>query len=168
MAKYQPDFNAIFTDALGGPPEAIRYELRDGPCLPHDLAFLSSLLHDARVLNPGDGPNDGVLAIETNRDCWELGYTKHERSLELHIADSVLTCAGVASVSWRLGETPAEQPWINYLWIDRSYREHDAEQFQLLLAGEDWECDAMLKRDEWSVELRDREIPYLWSERHPK
>jgi hypothetical protein len=42
MTKAPPDFTKLFFDPLGGVVAPIRYPLRDGPCLLHDVAFLSS------------------------------------------------------------------------------------------------------------------------------
>jgi hypothetical protein len=74
MGKPQLDFAALFNESLGGSPEPIRYKLRDGPCLLHDIAFLNSLIHDARVLNPSADNKSGKISVQLNRDCWELGW----------------------------------------------------------------------------------------------
>ncbi len=167
MAKSQIDFSALYFDSLGGPPEPIRYELRDGSCLLHDIAFLNSLIHDARALNPNANATDGKFALQINRDCWELGYTKHGIGLELHIADSTLDFTGVDSVLWRFDQ-PDPEPWVDYLWVDRLYRTHRSKTFHLILANETWECAICLNRDEWSATMQDREMPYLWSSRNPR
>ncbi len=165
MAKTQLDFSALFYESLGGSPEPVHYKLREGPCLPHDIVFLNSLIHDARVKNPGVDDSNGNLSIHVNRDCWELGYTRNQDGLELHIADALINIDGVISCRWILTDDPIAEPWIDYLWFDRSYRSHDIANFQIFLVGEHWECSLVLDREAWSLEMRDQETPYLWSSR---
>jgi hypothetical protein len=164
MAKLPPDFTKLFFDALGGVAEPVRYPLRSGPYLLHDVAFLSSLLHDARVLNPRADAVDGVLVVRFNRDCWELGALQKEGSSELYVADSTLTCRGVRSVTWHLFEDGGKEPWLDYVWVDDGYRTD--EQFSFFLKGHEWHCRIVLEELEWSVALEDEETPYLWSVRH--
>jgi hypothetical protein len=164
MAKVPPDFTQLFFDALGGVAEPIRYALRSGPCLLHDVAFVSSLLHDARVLNPRVDAVDGVLVVRFNRDCWELGAVHQQDSSELYVADSTLTCRGVRAVTWHLPKNDGKEPWLDYVWLDDAYRTE--EQFSFFLKGHDWHCRIVLGANEWSVTLEDKETPYLWSARH--
>jgi hypothetical protein len=166
MAKVPPDFTKLFFDALGGVAEPVRYPLRSGPCLLHDVAFLSSLLHDARVTNPRVDPVDGVLVVRLNRDCWELGLVKKDNSSELHVAASTLTCRGVRSVTWLLPEGGEPEPWLDYVWMDDDYR--TKKQCGFFLKGHDWHCRIVLVEREWSVVLEDQETPYLWSAGHER
>jgi len=162
MEKLQPDFTKLFFDALGGDPAPIRYPLRQGPCLLHDVAFLSSLLHDARVYNPRADAGDGKLDVRFNRDCWELGFVEKANSSELHIADCVLRFRGVQSVEW-ITSTQVDEPWLSHVWVTDGYRNDS--QFTFYLKGEDWQCDIDLDADDWSIILEDTESPYLWSAR---
>lgn len=161
--KVPPDFTKLFFDTLGGVAAPIRYPLRDGPCLLHDVAFLSSLLHDARVLNPRADAVDGVLVVRFNRDCWELGQIQTEGSSELYVANSTLTCRGVRSVTWRFLDS-VKEPSLNYVWMDDAYRTEKL--FNFSLKGDEWHCRILLSEGEWSVVLEDEETPYLWSVRH--
>ena len=162
MARPQPDFTALFYESLGGQPEPIRYKLREGPCLLHDIAFLNSLIHDARVMNPGVDVANGTLSLHVNRDCWEYGYTRKHDALELHIANASIDIAGVVSSRWIFAGTPVVEPWIDFLWFCRSYLSHRTTNFEAILAGEHWECRLVLDREAWSLELRDEETPHLF------
>lgn len=155
MKKSPPDFTKLFFDSLGGVPAPIRYPLRPGPCLLHDLTFLSSLLHDARVLNPYSNAVDGAFKMRFNRDCWELGFKNNE----LHIANLTLTCHGFRSVSWDIPEA-VKEPWLDYLWLDEAC--HTEKPFRFFLRGERWHCNVLLQKG-WSVLFEDEEKPYLWS-----
>ncbi len=101
MNKTPPDFTRIFFESLGGAPAAIMYPLRHAGNTVHDVVFLSSLLHDARVLNPKAQPSNGRLDVRFNRDCWELGMRQTLASAVLHVVDSVLSFAGVIAVDWK-------------------------------------------------------------------
>jgi hypothetical protein len=159
MAKSPPDFTKLFFKSLGGPPKPISYPLRNGPCLLHDLAFLSSLLHDARLLNPNSKPSRGKLALQLHRDCWELVPIRKAKRLKLHTAHSTLTCQGVRQLTWHLPPTTPAEPWINHLWIDDAYRTDN--DFHLYLKGHTWSCALLLNHEKWSVTLQDQEIPQL-------
>src|ERR1700677_774592 len=93
----QPDFSALFRVSTIRP---LRFEVRNGPNYVHDVQFLSSHLHDARFTIEDVTLEDGKLSIVFDRDCWELGYTKHPDSLELHTASSRLTIEPVSGIDW--------------------------------------------------------------------
>jgi hypothetical protein len=164
----QPDFNAVWSNYFGSTPKPVRYELREAPDCRHDLAFLSSLIHDARVENAGRKPVDGCVTLELNRDCWELGYTKRPNCLELHITSSRLKLTGVTRSKWRL---PArrrneDDPWISSIVFHHSYFDMHKKAFKFLLLGEEWRASFTMMKDNWSVVLEDLETPYLWSDRN--
>lgn len=48
---------------------------------------------------------------------------------------------------------------LDYCWIDRAYRDHDAESFEFSFIGLDWSCDILLDNDNWEVEMRDAGHP---------
>lgn len=166
MAKSQPDFKALFYSSLGGEAAPIRYSLRSDSNFHHDVVFLSSLIHDARVKNQGVLPVDGVLAIELNRDCWELDYTRVDNALELHVADSRLELRGVRSVGWRLCVEDGREPWVDSFEVSRRRQMSKPQGFSIRLTGDEWRFVASMPAHDWSVELVDLECPYLWSQRH--
>jgi hypothetical protein len=167
MAKGQPDFKALFYSSLGGDVAPIRYSLRSDSNFHHDVVFINSLIHDARVKNPGVMPVEGVLAIELNRDCWELGYTpRADGASELHVADARLELKGVRSVEWRLCGEEGRDPWIDGFEVRRRRRLDDRQGFSIRLSDSDWWFVASMPAEDWSVELVDLECPYLWSRRY--
>jgi hypothetical protein len=91
----QPDFTKIFFDHFGGKPQKIRYELRLPPHLLRDLAFLTSLVHDARFQRKDIVYRGERLTIPINRDCWEIPITEEN---EFHIAESKLVFATVRAI----------------------------------------------------------------------
>ena len=160
MNKTPPDFTKIFFDSLGGPPAAITYPVRRAGNTLHDVIFLSSLLHDARVLNPKIQPSNGRMEIRFNRDCWELGMRQTQASAVLHVVDSVLTFKGVIAASWKGEALSKAEPWLDHCWIDHQFRDHDAVEFTFSLFGEGWQCDIRLTRDDWGIEMRDEGMPH--------
>ena len=100
----QPDFTRLFRETFGSRPKPLTYALREAPDLLHDLAFLTSLIHDARVLSQAIAAEDDRLVIPIERDCWELGLSSDNA---LHTVESKLTFSGVASGEWRMGGATA-------------------------------------------------------------
>ncbi len=162
----QPDFSELFRSHFGGDPKAVIYELRSGPNMLHDLAFMSSLTHDARVVPKKLNQSDSNLFVPLERDCWELGYTEKDNSLELHIVESLLYVKACKSIKWTGVENLEEEYWIDYLWISEDYRIYEAEIFNVTLAGHDWKLIISVDKEEFLIELQDQEVPYLYSEKH--
>lgn len=160
MNKTPPDFTKIFFDSLGGPPAAITYPVRRAGNTLHDVVFLSSLLHDARVLTPNAQPSNGRLDVRFSRDCWELGMRQTQSSAVLHVVDSVVTFTGVIAAEWKGGALSKAEPWLDHCWIDRQYRDHEAVEFTFSLIGDGWRCDIRLAMDDWSIEMRDQGVPH--------
>jgi hypothetical protein len=159
----QPDFGQLFRETFAADKHPVRYSVRSDGNLLHDLAFMSSLVHDARLINWNAQAHDGNLTLELNRDCWELGYHRKEKSSELYLADSILKLTGVQAVEWNCEGHPKEEPWIEYLWIDPGFRHN--ERFNFYLVGDHWKCTINLLESQTSIELHDTNSPYLWSER---
>ena len=167
MIDVQPDFSKIFSETFASGAHPIQYSIRDGPNFLHDLAFVSSLVHDARVQHVPTVVQNGIVEIPLNRDCWELPYTDHGNSLELHVADSILRLSGVTTIAWQFDQEAADNPWIYYLWADPAYRDSRKKHFAFYLVGEDWKSTITLTHDDWKIELRDLVPPYLWSSKNP-
>jgi len=163
MTDGQPDFSAIFFETFNRAAHPVRYAIRNSPNLLHDLAFVSSLVHDARLLTPDVQPEDGCVTIALNRDCWELGYTQRGQSHELHIADCQLRLTGVQSIQWDFEQTPLGEPWLDFLWIDLGFRRDP--HFGFYLVGDELKCTIMLAQDDWTIHLMDTEMPYLFSQK---
>ena len=78
--KKQPDFRQLFYDYFGSNPKKVTYSIRTDSNRYHDLIFLKSLVHDARFKRNEIKLRGKRLIIPINRDCWELGFVKHEKS----------------------------------------------------------------------------------------
>jgi len=166
MARQQPDFRKLFSDTFPPDGQPTTYSIRRDSNLPHDIAFVSSLVQDARILQRQTAIDDGRIVVPLNRDCWEIPYTHHDQAVELHIANSQLAFTGVESIEWRFKREPDSDPWLSFLWVAKGYRDSHRKRFGFFLVGEDWKCKLALTQDEWSVTLQDQEVPYLWSSRN--
>ena len=95
-----------------------------------------------------------------------MGQVQKEHSLELYNANSTLTCRGVRRVSWHFSTDSGKEPWLDYVWMDKAYR--NERLFSFFLRGHEWHCRRVFEEDEWSVVLEDGETPYLWSTRNER
>lgn len=160
----QPNFNQIWSKCLGGKtPKAITYCIRDGSNFIHDIVFLSSLIHDARIKTSKIKLTGRKLILPLQRDCWELGLTKNN---ELHITDSVLIISGVKEVKWTSRKPTKTEIWLDYIWVSENYRKHDTDFFDLIFAGFEWRFMLSLDVIKWSIVLEDQGKPYLWSKKN--
>ncbi len=64
-------------------------------------------------------------------------------------------------ITYKEGEVA--EPWLNYCWLDRAWRDPDARGFEFLIVGSDWTCEINLDQNDWTVEMADQEAPHLWS-----
>jgi len=168
MTTAQPNFTKLFYETFASGCHPIKYSIRNYANCLHDLAFMSSLVHDARVRDMPAVAENGTIQIPLNRDCWELGYTEHGNSSELHVADALLCFEGVKSINWQIAKKPEGETWIDFLWLDPAWRDRRRKHFAFYIVGEDWKCTITLSQDQWKIVLCDQEEPYLWSARNPR
>lgn len=71
----QPDFQTLFFDWGEKVARPLQYAVRRDSNLRHDIAFLSSLLHDAELIKVTHQAEKVVCELQ--RDTWEL-YRKHQ------------------------------------------------------------------------------------------
>jgi hypothetical protein len=161
----QPDFTALFFDTFGNASQPIRYELRQPPMLLHDLSFLSSLIHDARLKPAEICRSRGCIELPLNRDCWERGFTDTASGSELHAAATVLTVRSSGELHW-LAQPDRDEIWLDYLWVSETYRQTGGDRFELIVQFSGSPRLTIGLADDWSVILQDREMPYLWSQRY--
>ncbi|UTG94178.1 hypothetical protein [Geobacter sulfurreducens] len=170
--KKQPDFTQLFYEFFGSKPRKVEYEVRNGPCRYHDLVFLSSLIHDARLQREKIQKRGTRVTIPINRDCWELGLTPSEENglkySELHIADAILSVSPVKNIEWSFNDninfSLEAELWIQSIWLERkNWRD---EQMNVVLDGMDWRCILTVAEDDLLLKVKDKEIPYLYSVRH--
>ena len=164
----QPDFSKIFFDLYGGKPKKIRYSLREGACRIHDLVFLSSFLHDARFFRSNMKLRGQRLTIETERDCWELGFNKNE----LYTAKSRLIFTGVTDFRWEIdgihNNCLSEELWIMSFYFVENYFLHKSDFYDLIMLGDDWKLTIKMKEYDSSMTMQDIEVPHLYAEKNNK
>lgn len=163
----QPDFRGIWKNYFSQQADGVQFNVRLDSNFQHDVVFLSSLLHDARVNIPVHGVAGGEIKFSLNRDCWERGYTEKPEGLELHVADSVLQISGVLKIETEFPSAVGEgELWLDYLWIDEDYRLPNHDGFTLSMVGSNWRVSLIIEKEKASIRLADLEPPYIYSERH--
>jgi hypothetical protein len=158
----QPDFQALFLGLGESGPRRLSYSARFDSCIRHDLQFLASLVHDARLQRQNVVQRGERISIAIERDCWELGI---EPDGDLYVAPAVLRAAPVRRVEWRLldsiGREPDTELSIVDLYPAEDFYDRELSSFTLVLDGGGWSCRLLLDREEPSVELVDRQKPVL-------
>lgn len=167
MNKFnQPDFTRIFFDHFGRKPKKVRYELRVPPYFLHDLAFMSSLIHDARFFRKDIILRGERLTIPINRNCWEIPLAQNN---ELHIAKAKLTFITAQDLTWVFHDIDIadkdQELWIDGLCINESYRTHTSDRFDFTICGHGWKLAFTLEDYINVVRLQDIEVPYLYSDK---
>jgi hypothetical protein len=94
-APDQPDFGSFFKTRN---PDPIAFEVRWDSNLYHDIAYLSSYMHDARFSLANVTRREKLLKIKLDRDRWELWHD--EPGEELLTAASTLRLAPVLHWEW--------------------------------------------------------------------
>ena len=164
----QPDFQNLFFAALGGKPKKQRYRLRFDSNLLHDLQFLSSLVHDARITPARVSLRGKRLRVPLHRDCWEYGLQRPDGGTELLVADSALRLSPVEGLDWELPHQLVKadsELWLDSLYFGTDYWQGNAPMWSLVLGGHDWAARVHFATDEPTVELTDRTVPQYWSDR---
>jgi hypothetical protein len=149
-----PDFAQFFWATERKP---LHFVTRDQPNLPHDIAFLSSYLHDAEFLHSSVKRKRTTVSIYIERDCWEIGYGHNPHlpnESELLGARAVLTIGPVASLNWRKPRA------VSKLQIRSVYLAFESNQEPALIfaGGDEWQLRLSFS-DTPRIELRDVEMP---------
>ena len=163
--KRQPNFQKLFFDHFNGPPKKVTYEVRQDSNRYHDLVFLSSLIHDARLKLSDVVRQKKQVSISINRDCWELGIVKRNGIGELYMANGKLTFSPAKSIQWhfqRKSKLDEEELWIGGIWLNRPSRN---DLRSLIIEGHGWDCEIILKDEDIRIVLEDIEVPYLYSQK---
>ena len=168
----QPDFNALFFGLSRGRPTKLEYRTRPGPDYLHDVLFVSSLCHDARVLDVALNPSANgsvALTLQLSRDCWERGmcYVKGEGTvLHLQTAKSTLHISGVRDsdvlrkdIANLCGES------IRYLWVGSGFRtrnDGDGRDYTIDLVVNSDSCVSLRSAESYMhLALADTQVPEL-------
>jgi hypothetical protein len=161
----QPDFRQLFYDYFGSKPKKVTYSIRHDSNRYHDLIFLKSLIHDARFKRNAIKKRGKKLTIQLNRDCWELGFVKHENSSELYIADSQLSISPVFDLEWRF-TTENEINIDRDLWIyDVAIQRESSELLKVVFDGDGWSLHMKASENNFKMGIQDLETPHLYSQK---
>lgn len=155
--RKQPDFGRLWADHFGSVPRKITYEVRDGDNGRHDFVFLSSLLHDARIVPERVRLRGNRLTIPLERDCWEVYFGD-----EMYYTQAVLSVSPVQSVEWRfmhpVFRKPDEAIWVSYLEIASA----ESPPWTLKIDCTSWLCLIAIDSYESKIILRDKTAPALY------
>jgi len=161
----QPDFQKLFNDHFGSTPRKVAYEVRNDANRYHDLAFLNTLIHDARFRREAIRTLGKEIVIPLDRDCWELPLVRHPKHWELHVTDAELSIAPVISIVWKFRNTTRRRPSTE-LWIqDLQLVGETSLKMRLIIRGQGWRCEIVLDDYDSRIALRDLKTPYLHSQR---
>ena len=107
----QPDFSRIWREHFSTLARGVSYRVRDNACFGHDLMFLSSLIHDARIIGVDRTPRE--LSLQLERDRWELFDGSNLPTIQ-----SVLAITG-GVLDWL--PPPGDLPWIDHFYLSTPY-----------------------------------------------
>ena len=158
----RPDFGTWFH--LTG-PQRIQYEVRTDANFQHDLAYLTSYIHDARTLPSLVRLVGGTLRIELERDCWEL-FRLYD---QLVVVPSVLEISPVLNIEWkfqhrvlkRLLSDRRSELWIAECTCDKATNFDGTAQslFHIRGAVGFWSLSAQMAPQSPRIRLRDTQTP---------
>jgi len=166
--KKQPDFADLFHKHFGDKPSKVTYVVRQDSNRFHDLIFLESLIHDARLKREQAVIRGTRLSMQIERDCWELDLIERADYAEFYIAQARLTISPVFDIEWRFEHrvefSPDTELWINDIWLERqAMQENDV--VPVVINGFAWQCILTVHEPELKIRLQDLETPYLRSEK---
>ncbi len=161
----QPDFSKLFRrDAIA----PLHFRVRSGACYVHDVEFLSSYLHDARLAPNSISKRGKKISLILERDCWEFGFTEHAKSSELHLAKSRLSITPVSAVRFEMDDPQISEQeiWIESIFVGASHWEKCGTTELVISAPRlNWKWCISIADDFADIRLDDLETPYLYSAR---
>ncbi len=154
-----PDFSEMFAESFGARPGGVSFRLRDVPNLPHDLAFLNGLIHDA-VCRVSDISERGQrVKIALQRDTWETHRATGQ--LDQRAAHLTFRPARIQRVTFDGLQAAAECATAQLMLENLSTRLRPAgdEVFDnkrvFTVQGADWSLDIVVPEFGFVVELQD-------------
>ena len=147
--QQQPNFTSIFREHFSS-SEKVFYRVRTSPNILHDVVFVTSLIHDARLTPNTVRLDETTLILPIDRDRWEVFDSN-----EILSCQSVLTITGVIRTNWVGVVDLNKELWADYLWLDEAYQDHDRTSFEFAIVGEDWRLRIEVDNREWQFSLRD-------------
>ena len=161
-AQLQPNFGTWFRATE---PRRICYEIRDDANQLHDLAYLCSYLHDAKLCPSTVKRRRGCLRIRLERDCWEL----FELYQELVSVPSVLEISSVVELQWKFQQAvlrgllagPPGELYICDFFIEDGANPDPTVGPILHIRGaiKFWSLSVQLAPRPWKIAFRDTKSP---------
>jgi len=155
----QPDFTTMFFEHFGGKKRKVKYELREGtPHFLHDIAFMSSLLHDSIFDKSKITKRGNKFTFHIERDCWEIPYGDSH----LHSTESKLTFTNAEIVEWSFTNNPEikeDELMTDYIYVSENFRSHKNDYYHFIIGGDDWKCTLKLIKYDSRIYLVDKAIP---------
>lgn len=144
----QPDFQKIFADWGASVIPPLQFTVRIGCNLSHDVAFLSSLIHDARIRSMTVTGNE--LQISLLRDTWET----YPSTRDLNEVESELQTGPLKAVRFTNCEN---RPVGSGDMIEgvRSIPDPTRGGFIIQVFGQKFSIEVELDEFDFSVQLRD-------------
>ncbi len=156
---HQPDFSTLFRSHFAAVEPRVTYEIRyHGPNALHDVAFISSLIHDAQFRPRDVVLSGGNLTIALDRDCWER-YDPGAPRPVLPVCQAAIRATHVVRVTWDGGFSPDETLCVDHLWLDESFQFHDDSPIKVILAGDSWRVTIEMDREDSAFVLTDLTDP---------
>jgi hypothetical protein len=153
----QPDFTALFFETFAAMARPIVYEVRRHANRPHDMQFLSSLLHDARFRREDIVEKDGMLTFPLQRDRWEDNPMESEEGI--WSVDTTLVIGPVISQEWAFGEDFDRSNELLIVDIRLQHAPNDEDRAVLQLCGDTgfWHAALIVDPADLRIHLQDSE-----------
>ena len=129
----------------------------------HDVIFLDSLVHDARLSRASVRRQGRTVTIRLDRETWEVGTLVLKGAPALHHVRSLLRVRGVERLGWHFANSRAKT------WGELSLRgaylqpPSDSEAYEFVLDGYRWQLRLRLTEYQAGIVLEDMGTP----RRHP-
>ena len=156
--RAQPDFQALFFEHFGRRPRPHTYKVRFGTSnVYHDVIFLDSLVHDARLSRHSVRRQGGRVTIRLQRETWEVGTLVRKGAPPLHHVPSLLRISGVERLVWRF----ANRKVRGELSLRGAHLQppRDAEAYHFILDGYRWKLHLLLNEYRAGIVLHDTGTP---------
>lgn len=130
---------------------------------------LSGYIHDARLKVADIRIEDDWARIPVQRDCWEYGFDRVDGSLELFVANSLISVYPAASLRFHSRCEFKTEPWISKACLRLSVDESSVSAHFTCTGSSPnaWRLVAEIADpSRLVVLLADQERPYLWSKRY--
>ena len=148
----QPDFRKLFAEWGAGAAAPLRYVVRGWSNSPHDIAFLSGLVHDAVIRHVS--LEASFLTIQMQRDTWE----KYSTTRELTDIASELRIGPLRKVRFSSSQNLPIGEGHMILSMRQFPTKYEQEILGIRILGDGFTIDCWLKDDEFQIVLQDAAV----------